>query len=91
MELGSGDFLCERIMKIFEFSIIAKDYLALLIMLIIAILLTLVILGFSYLFARQNPDSEKLTAYECGFEPYEDSRHIFDVRACGHAAYNKYF
>jgi NADH-quinone oxidoreductase subunit A len=66
----------------FEHSIVASDYLTLLIMLIIAILLTVVILGFSYFLAKQNPDSEKLTAYECGFEPYEDSRHIFDVRFC---------
>ena len=69
-------------MTVLEFSIVAKDYLALLIMLVIAILLTVVILGFSYLLARQNPDSEKLTAYECGFEPYEDSRHRFDVKFC---------
>jgi NADH:ubiquinone oxidoreductase subunit 3 (subunit A) len=30
--------------------------------------------------ALQNPDSEKLSAYECGFELYEDSRHVFDIR-----------
>lgn len=69
-------------MTVFESSIVAKDYLALLIMLVIAVLLTMVILTFSYLLAKQNPDSEKLTAYECGFEPYEDSRHIYDVRFC---------
>lgn len=67
-------------MTVFEYSITVKDYLALFIMLVISVLLTIVILAFSYLLARQNPDSEKLTAYECGFEPYEDSRHIFDVR-----------
>lgn len=66
----------------FEYSLIAKDYLALLFMLLIAIALTVVILGLSYFLSRQNPDSEKLSAYECGFEPYEDSRHIFDVRFC---------
>ena len=27
-----------------------------------------------------NPDSEKLSAYECGFDPYEDARNVFDVR-----------
>jgi NADH-quinone oxidoreductase subunit A len=64
----------------FNSSLIAKDYLALLYMLLIAKALTAVILGLSYLLSRQNPDSEKLSAYECGFEPYEDSRHIFDVR-----------
>ena len=51
-------------------------------MLLIAIALTVVILGLSYFLSRQNPDSEKLSAYECGFEPHEDSRHIFDVRFC---------
>lgn len=71
-----------RIMTVFDYSVVAKDYFALFIMLVIATLLTAVILGFSYLLARQNPDSEKLSAYECGFEPYEDSRHIFDVRFC---------
>ncbi len=65
-----------------KYSLVAKDYLAILLMLVIAVFLTLAILAFSYLLARQNPDSEKLTAYECGFEPYDDSRHIFDVRFC---------
>jgi len=27
-----------------------------------------------------NPDTAKLSMYECGFEPYEDARNIFDVR-----------
>lgn len=27
-----------------------------------------------------NPDSEKLSAYECGFNPYEDAHNAFDVR-----------
>jgi NADH-quinone oxidoreductase subunit A len=71
-----------EVMTVFDYSIVAGDYLTLLVMLTIAILLTIVILGFSYFLAKQNPDSEKLTAYECGFEPYEDSRHIFDVRFC---------
>lgn len=69
-------------MIVFDYSVATKDYLALLIMLAISIFLTILILTFSYLLARQNPDSEKLTAYECGFEPYEDSRHVFDVRFC---------
>jgi NADH-quinone oxidoreductase subunit A len=64
----------------FNSSLIAKDYLALLYMMLTAKALTAVILGLSYLLSKQNPDSEKLSAYECGFEPYEDSRHIFDVR-----------
>lgn len=69
-------------MTVFDYSVVAKDYLALFIMLLIAMVLTVIILFFSYLLAIQNPDSEKLSAYECGFEPYEDSRHVFDVRFC---------
>ena len=53
-----------------------------LIYLIVAILLTIIIIGASYFLARQNPESEKLSAYECGFEPYEDTRHTFDIRCC---------
>ena len=66
----------------FEYYLVAKDYLALLSMLLIAAFLTTVILSLSYFLSRQNPDSEKFSTYECGFEPYEDSRHIFDVRFC---------
>ena len=46
----------------------------------LAILLSLIIVGFSYLLSIQNPESEKLSTYECEFEPYKDSRHKFDVR-----------
>jgi len=34
----------------------------------------------SFLVARQRPDSEKLSPYECGFDPFEDARVRFDVR-----------
>ena len=67
-------------MTIIEYSLSSKNYLAIFLMLLVAIVLTLVLIGLSYFLARQNPDSEKLSAYECGFEPYEDSRHVFDIR-----------
>jgi NADH-quinone oxidoreductase subunit A len=67
-------------MTVIEYSLGSKNYLAIFLMLLVAIVLTLVLLSLSYLLARQNPDSEKLSAYECGFEPYEDSRHVFDIR-----------
>ena len=37
-------------------------------------------LGASFLVASQKPDSEKVSAYECGFEPFDDARSKFDVR-----------
>ena len=46
----------------------------------IAILLAVIIIFFSYVLSVQNPDTEKLSSYECGFEPYEDARNIFDVK-----------
>jgi len=63
-------------------SLVKKEYLVILIYLLLAIVLTVLIIGASYFLARQNPDSEKLSAYECGFEPYEDTRHTFDVKFC---------
>lgn len=71
-----------KIILFFENSLVKKEYSILLMFLVFAILLTMLIIGASYFLARQNPESEKLSAYECGFEPYEDSRHTFDVRFC---------
>jgi NADH-quinone oxidoreductase subunit A len=56
------------------------EYLPILIFLGIATGLALVIVGASYLAARQKPDSAKNSAYECGFEAFSDARHKFDVR-----------
>ena len=55
-------------------------YLTLFICLILSFLLSGVILAASYNLALQTPDSEKTSAYECGFEPFEDARNRFDVR-----------
>ena len=56
------------------------DYLPILIFLGIAIGLAFVIIAASMIVARQRPDAEKLSAYECGFEPFDDTRGKFDVR-----------
>jgi NADH-quinone oxidoreductase subunit A len=64
----------------FNESLFKFEYLVILIFLIISILLALIIVGFSYLLSMQNPEPEKLTTYECGFEPYEDSRHKFEIK-----------
>ena len=61
-------------------SLFKEEYFPILLFLFISIILSLIILIFSYLLAVQNPDTEKLSAYECGFDPYEDARHTFDVR-----------
>ncbi len=46
----------------------------------ISIAIALVIVLFSYILAYQNPDSEKVSVYECGFDPFKDSRSRFEVR-----------
>ena len=37
-------------------------------------------MGLGFLFGPRKPDAEKLSAYECGFDAFEDSRIKFDVR-----------
>lgn len=49
------------------------------ILLIFAIFLSSLLIFLSYLFSNFNPDTEKVSAYECGFDPYEDARNIFDI------------
>ncbi len=56
------------------------DYLPILIFLGIAVAIAGIAVGASYIVASQHPDVEKTSTYECGFEPFDDSRHKFDVR-----------
>lgn len=63
-----------------NFSLLYNEYLPVLIFLLIGIVLSIIIVGLSYLLVVQNPETEKLSSYECGFEPYEDARHKFDVK-----------
>lgn len=62
------------------FAIDYANYSILLICIVIALAISGIVLGLSYLLAVQAPDTEKLSAYECGFEPFEDARNKFDVR-----------
>ena len=57
-----------------------KEYLPILIFLGLAFALVLAMIGGSYLIARQNPNSDKLSPFECGFAPFDDARGQFDVR-----------
>ena len=57
-----------------------KEYLPILIFLGLAFGLVCAMLGGSYLIARQHPNSEKLSPFECGFAPFDDARGQFDVR-----------
>lgn len=56
------------------------NYLPVLLFLIVGMAIGCVLLFLSRITAKQDPDPEKLSAYECGFEPFEDARLPFDVR-----------
>ncbi len=57
-----------------------REYLPILIFLGIAVVVSGAMVAASYLVAQQRPDSDKLSAYECGFDPFDDARGKFDVR-----------
>ena len=57
-----------------------KEYLSIIIFLFVALGLSLAFIAINYLASPNKPDPEKLSAYECGFEPFNDSRMEFDVR-----------
>ena len=56
------------------------DYIPIIIFLGIAIGMASLIMIASWIVAKQNPDEEKLSPYECGFDAFEDTRSQFDVR-----------
>jgi len=59
---------------------ILLDYLPIIIFMSLCMFITLLLIIPPLLIAPKKPDPEKLSAYECGFEPFEDSRMEFDVR-----------
>ena len=57
-----------------------QNYVPILIFLGVAAVLGSVLIGLGFLLGPRRPDAEKLSAYECGFEAYSDTRMKFDVR-----------
>jgi NADH-quinone oxidoreductase subunit A len=57
-----------------------SEYFSIILFLFIAIILSFGFVLANFLAAPSNPDPEKLSAYECGFEAFDDSRMEFDVR-----------
>jgi NADH-quinone oxidoreductase subunit A len=56
------------------------DYLPLVIFIGISTIIGLGLLVVPFIVAYKSPDAEKLTAYECGFNAFDDARMKFDVR-----------
>ncbi len=57
-----------------------QEYIPVLIFLGVATGIGLLLLGLGFLIGHGSKDDEKLSPYECGFEPFDDSRMQFDVR-----------
>lgn len=57
-----------------------REYLPILIFIGIAVVVAALAVGASYIVAPQRPDVEKESAYECGFEAFDDARNRFEVR-----------
>ena len=67
-------------MNLLKPSPIKDEYLGVLLFVLFAIFLAFLIVFLSYFLVVQSPETEKLSTYECGFEPYEDSRNKFNVK-----------
>jgi NADH-quinone oxidoreductase subunit A len=73
--------LCALTSNMATFVLLDSDTtLPLFVSLVSALAIAGLILALSFLLAVQNPDSEKVSAYECGFEPFEDARNRFNIR-----------
>ncbi len=58
----------------------AVEYFSVFIYFLFSCGLALLILGLSFVFSPRKPDPEKISAYECGFDPFDDARSRFDIR-----------
>jgi len=56
------------------------NYIPIVIFFVFAIGLSVFLLVLSYLRTQQNPNPEKISPYECGFNAFDDTRHRFDIR-----------
>lgn len=61
-------------------SLFFVEYQSIFIFLVLSLGISLLFVVISYLFASQTGGVEKLSTYECGFEPFEDARNTFDIK-----------
>jgi NADH-quinone oxidoreductase subunit A len=67
-------------MFLYSLPFIIDQFSKIIIFIVISVLLGIVILILSYFLIKQKYDNEKLSAYECGFTPFEDSRTQIDIK-----------
>jgi len=56
------------------------DYLPIAIFVAVALAIALILMAVPFVIAVRNPDPEKVSAYECGFNAFDDARMKFDIR-----------
>ena len=56
------------------------EFVGIFIYFLFALALSLLLVGVSFLFATRKSDPEKISAYECGFDPFDDARSRFDIQ-----------
>lgn len=61
-------------------SLSVIEYAPILILFVVGTALSFLIFFLSFFVASQKPDNEKLSPYECGFDPFDDARGKFDIR-----------
>jgi NADH-quinone oxidoreductase subunit A len=74
-EFVSSSLTLSILLMMFSFN-----YFSILLFLIFSIILSTIIFFLSFFLSSKLDDAEKLTAYECGFNPFSDSRSEFDVK-----------
>ena len=57
-----------------------EEYLPILLFLIVSLIFSVGALSLSFVLSPKKPNDEKLSPYECGFEPFDDARTKFDIR-----------
>jgi NADH-quinone oxidoreductase subunit A len=56
------------------------EYFPLILFGVVALSISVLLVVLSLVFGVRRPDAEKLSAYECGFNPFGDSRQIFEIK-----------
>lgn len=56
------------------------EFLGILLYFVIALALSLLLLVLPFIVGIRKADPEKVSAYECGFDPFDDARHQFDIQ-----------
>ena len=57
-----------------------SEYFLIFIFLVVSLIISIIVFSLSYFLSSKSIEKEKVSAYECGFNPFDDARKQFDVR-----------